>query len=355
MTVLCHISFAQQNVTDVVNMQNTPKIYQILKTNNPIVIDGKAEETAWDNAAWTDYFVDIEGENKNKPNYNSKVKMLWDNQNLYIYAHLEEPHIWGDLTNHDAIIYHNNDFEVFIKPYENQSSYYEIEINTLNTILDLMLNKPYKHVGEAILHWDTKGLKSAIHCNGTNNNPNDVDNYWSIEMAIPFQALQNFGRSSSPRSGEYWRMNFSRVQWQHEIIKGKYERKKINNKLLPEDNWVWSPIGLVNMHYPERWGYVQFTDATSDSLDYPKSQKIEHFTWNIHYLQNIFKNKHNKYSKDLIKLQDDHDLLGSDLSTYTHELIMNKDANYYRIEIYDPENKITTTIDSYGNYQIKYD
>ena len=25
-----------------------------------------------------------------------------------------------------------------------------------------------------------------------------------------------------------------------------------------EDNWVWSPQGLVDMHVPERWGVVQF-------------------------------------------------------------------------------------------------
>jgi hypothetical protein len=31
-------------------------------------------------------------------------------------------------------------------------------------------------------------------------------------------------------------------------------------KPLPEDNWVWSPQGLINMHYPEMWGFVQFSE-----------------------------------------------------------------------------------------------
>ena len=26
----------------------------------------------------------------------------------------------------------------------------------------------------------------------------------------------------------------------------------------PEDNWVWSPQGQVNMHLPWRWGAVEF-------------------------------------------------------------------------------------------------
>jgi hypothetical protein len=25
-----------------------------------------------------------------------------------------------------------------------------------------------------------------------------------------------------------------------------------------EDNWVWSPQGLINMHVPEMWGRVRF-------------------------------------------------------------------------------------------------
>jgi hypothetical protein len=31
-------------------------------------------------------------------------------------------------------------------------------------------------------------------------------------------------------------------------------------ELLDEDNWVWSPQGLIAMHYPEMWGIVEFVD-----------------------------------------------------------------------------------------------
>jgi hypothetical protein len=24
------------------------------------------------------------------------------------------------------------------------------------------------------------------------------------------------------------------------------------------DNWLWAPLGIVDVHQPERWGYVQF-------------------------------------------------------------------------------------------------
>ena len=42
--------------------------------------------------------------------------MLRDDNYLYIAAEMEEPHLWGELTAHDSVIYHENDFEVFIDP-----------------------------------------------------------------------------------------------------------------------------------------------------------------------------------------------------------------------------------------------
>ncbi len=56
---------------------------------------------------------------------------------------LGEPAIWGKLTKRDAIIYKDNDFEVFIDPDGDGLNYYELEINALGTIMDLFLKKPY--------------------------------------------------------------------------------------------------------------------------------------------------------------------------------------------------------------------
>jgi hypothetical protein len=66
----------------------------------------------------------------------------------------------------------------------------------------------------------------------------------------------NRSRAPVPRPlpGESWRVNFSRVEWQVETAGKAY--KKVPGK--PEDNWVWSPQGLINMHVPEHWGYVTF-------------------------------------------------------------------------------------------------
>lgn len=57
--------------------------------------------------------------------------MLWDDNYLYIGAVLEEPNVWADITKHDAIVYNNPDFEVFIDPDGDGQNYFEIEANAI--------------------------------------------------------------------------------------------------------------------------------------------------------------------------------------------------------------------------------
>jgi len=238
-----------------------PKHYIVNKINDQINIDGKDDELAWSNAIYTDDFIDIEGDKI--PRQKTNVKMLWDDKFLYVFAKLYENHIWGDITKRDEVIYYNNDFEVFINPNDDVFSYGEIEINALGTEWDLFLNRPYRLKGKADSSWDINGLKSAVDINGTLNDPNDLDDYWTVEIAIPLKEIEKLNTSIKDEkviSGDVWRINFSRVNWDFEINNGVYSRKKENGKYLPEYNWVWSPQGIINMHVPENWGYLVFSE-----------------------------------------------------------------------------------------------
>ena len=238
-----------------------PKHYIVNKINDEINIDGKDDELAWSNAIYTNDFIDIEGDKI--PRQKTNVKMLWDDKFLYVFAKLYENHIWGDITKRDEVIYYNNDFEVFINPNDDVFSYGEIEINALGTEWDLFLNRPYRLKGKADSSWDINGLKSAVDINGTLNDPNDLDDYWTVEIAIPLKEIEKLNTSIKDEkviSGDVWRINFSRVNWDFEINNGVYSRKKENGKYLPEYNWVWSPQGIINMHVPENWGYLVFSE-----------------------------------------------------------------------------------------------
>jgi hypothetical protein len=234
----------------------TPRNYLCYQAPAAVQIDGKLDDVAWKAAPWTEDFVDIEGPAKPKPRFRTRAKMLWDDQYFYVAAELEEPHVWATLTNHDAVIFRDPDFEVFIDPDGDSQDYYEFEMNALNTSWDLRLPKPYKDGGPALNEWEIPGLKTAVHIRGSLNHSADRDQGWTLEIAFPWQALGEFARCPAPpREGDQWRVSFSRVEWLFNIIDGQY--RKVPGK--KEDNWVWSPQGIIDMHRPEKWGFVQFT------------------------------------------------------------------------------------------------
>lgn len=240
-----------------------PLGYVCYRAEKPIHIDGKLDDPAWTAAPWSDAFVDIEGNAKPKPRWKTRMKMLWDDECLYVAAEMEEPHLWATLTEHDAVIFHDNDFEVFLDPDGDNQNYTELELNAKNTTWDLLLTRPYRDGGRAINAWEIIGLKTAIHLNGTLNDPRDKDVGWTLEIAWPWKGLKELtSMPMPPRDGQQWRINFSRVEWDLEIADGQY--RKIKGR--PEHNWVWSPQGVIDMHRPERWGYLQFSTAKAGSV-----------------------------------------------------------------------------------------
>jgi len=278
-----------------------PNGYVCYRASGPIKIDGRLDEASWRDVPWTDWFVDIEGDAKPKPRFRTRAKMLWDDQYFYVAAELEEPHVWATLTQHDSVIFHDNDFEVFIDPNGDNHEYYEFEINALNTGWDLLLPRPYKDGGRALNSWEIPGLKTAVHIDGTLNDASDTDKGWSVEIAFPWKVLGELAyQPAAPKDGDQWRVNFSRVEWQHEIADGKY-RKVAGKK---EDNWVWSPQGVIDMHRPEKWGYVQFSTAkVGEAKVRPDptgpARQVLH---TIYYAQRGYRQKHQHWAKSFKEL-----------------------------------------------------
>jgi hypothetical protein len=233
-------------------------------TARPPIVDGDPGEEAWEAAPWSEDFQDIRGAGWPTPPLRTRVRLLWDDEALYVAAELRETDLWATYTGHDEVIYHEHDFELFLDPDGDNHDYYELEINALGTVWDLFLTRPYRDEGTAVNAWEIAGLRSAVQLKGTLNNPGDMDHGWSVELALPWAVLgQAAHRPAPPRPGDAWRLNFSRVQWHLEVLDGAYVKRRdaATGAVLPEENWVWSPQGLVAMHYPERWGVLRFTKA----------------------------------------------------------------------------------------------
>jgi hypothetical protein len=279
-----------------------PKSYVCYRASAPIRIDGRLDEPTWKQVPWTDAFVDIEGDRKPRPRFQTRVKMLWDDTYFYIAAELEEPHVWGTLTQHDSVIFQDNDFEVFIDPNGDNHEYYEFEINALNTGWDLLLPRPYKDGGKAVNSWEIPGLVTAVHVDGTLNDARDTDRGWTVELAFPWKVLGELAyQPAPPHDGDQWRVNFSRVEWRHEVVNGKY-RKVAGAK---EDNWVWSPQGVIDMHRPETWGYVQFSTAKTGTAPFRPdlAGPARHLLQRIYYAERRYRKEHGRWARTIEELE----------------------------------------------------
>ncbi len=283
-----------------------PHTYVAYRAPAPMVVDGSMDEPSWRQASWTSDFVDIEGSLRPLPRFRTRAKILWDDEFFYVGADMEEPDIWAKLTQRDAVIYYDNDFEVFIDPDGDTHEYYELEINAFGTEWDLLLIRPYRDGGPAINAWDIQALETAVAIDGTLNRHGDRDRGWSVEIAIPWSVLgEAANRPTPPEAGDQWRVNFSRVEWRTEVENGDYVRLLDNpsGRSRPEDNWVWSPQGLINMHYPEMWGIVQFSgDVVGEGTDSVSITEADRAKWElrrVYYRQRAWFAEHQRYADNM--------------------------------------------------------
>jgi hypothetical protein len=351
LTAICFLSsfmaMAQSPFKGLENLFTTPRNYIVHYTAIPPLIDGDIDDAVWKNAEWTEAFQDIEGDLKPHPTFQTKVKMLWGDTCLYIAAQMQEPNVWAYQKHHDDVVFYDNDFEVFVNPNNTAHQYFEMEFNALNTIFDLFMNKPYRDWGSAMINWNAEGLHSTIKVQGTINNPSDTDTGWTIEIAIPFRAISIGNNVQVPGEGTLWRINFSRVEWDTKVVNGKYVKQtKADGQNKPEHNWVWSQQGIIDMHAPERWGYLQFTKKT-DSITFklPYAEQQKRYLWLVYYREQLWRDKHKVYALWLKQFGLPHTVR---VNNRLNTLQLEATKHQYKVLITDKSDNITRTINEEG-------
>eukprot|EP01116_Phalansterium_solitarium_P023471 TRINITY_DN8233_c0_g6_i2.p1 TRINITY_DN8233_c0_g6~~TRINITY_DN8233_c0_g6_i2.p1 ORF type:complete len:385 (+),score=126.60 TRINITY_DN8233_c0_g6_i2:546-1700(+) len=302
-----------------------PRQYIAYKVDKDLVIDGKLDDPAWTAVGWSENFVDIS--TNITPHLQTNMKIRYDDTFLYVGALLQEPQTWANIThtchcidpNEDQVIFHDNDFEIFVDADGSTHYYKEYEMNAANATWDLCLDKTYTDGGyeNSTRLFGKAGfdMQPPLHCrtyvNGVINDPATGSSYWSVEVALPLagEAL-NKSVDLPPKSGQYWRINFSRVEWAVKIVDGQYQKFPCcqscpNPGTAVEDNWVWSPQGQVDMHVPERWGFIQFSDDPVNTTKLVKSNEwtVREVAAALYWAQRsfYFANNHT-YTSDVTQL-----------------------------------------------------
>ena len=234
---------------------NWERRYDCRVKSGSIVVNGVCDEFAWQIAPEVGEFsrftsVNYDGGDLTVPD-RTTVKMLWDEDNLYILIAVEDRDIWSTMTEGDKdCLCKEETVEIFIDPDGNSVNYAEIHLNCLNTLNDICI--PQK-LGTATVDWDEayawtqEGMQYGVMNYGTVNNKTDVDNGSVFEFAMPWKGFGKVAGSMNvpPAPGDVWRININR-----------YERPTREG----EDLSGWAPLERKSFHVPERFGYMRFVD-----------------------------------------------------------------------------------------------
>ncbi|ULQ54581.1 carbohydrate-binding family 9-like protein [Flavihumibacter fluvii] len=251
--------------------------YTAYKVKKAPVIDGRLDEEIWTTSIRSPQFKDlIYGTNTF---LDTRAAVRWDNEYLYVAYWIDEPDLKATHTVRDALIYEDNDVELFVA---GTDGYYEFEINALGTIYEVLFfwedafekkgyskkpefnknstgAKPFNGVGYrhprgqriGFWNWDFPGLKKAVQVNGTINDGKDTDKGWTVELALPWKGFdilaKGDGRALPPKNNDTWRMDFSRFN--------TYKDKTGKDS----GGWAWSPHGVWDSHVPECFTYIHFS------------------------------------------------------------------------------------------------
>ncbi len=213
--------------------------YECRYTSEPIIVDGKLDEAAWNKAPALNFYIPVTDE---MPASFTIGKVLWNESYLYVGLKAFDRDIGGKFTERDSPTFKEDVLETFLKPHEEKDEFYNFEINVLGTVFDARQKK-----GMALkerVAWSCEGLTWKTSYRGTLNQPADEDEYWCLELAIPFSGLDVL-EGTAPEEGDTWLFHLARYDY---------------SAYLPDGEELSSTAHLtkVNFHHYPDWDYLKF-------------------------------------------------------------------------------------------------
>ena len=225
-----------------------------------IEVDGRLDDEAWPPPAVAGPFRETRSLKEEK--FPTRVRMAYDSRFLYVAFECPDDDLVATEAVPDGDFWKDDAVEVFINANGDEMSYLEFETSPLGLIFDACLadyRPEITWIGapEELTHLDNeKGIaiytmrstvvKTAVA--GTLNNPKDVDQGWTAEIAMSWDDLKrglNPVHAMPPADGDVWRIGLFRVN----INAGKAGN--------PDGYYAWNPTSGW-FHAPFLFGRVVF-------------------------------------------------------------------------------------------------
>jgi len=238
--------------SDTLKVKKSIEAYRI---NTPISIDGKLDEYIWSNAKEANDFIQHEPYNGSAPSEKTSVKILFDDDAIYIGARLydsDPSKIYKELSQRDNIDGVKTDLlAVYISPYNDGINYLEFVVSASGVQSD------YKVSGEEEeSSWDAVWLSEV-----------SKDEFgWIVEMKIPFSALR-----FSKNNNQNWGINFARlIKRYNEWSSWNFVDKKISSVVSQSGELK----GINNVKPPIRLSLSPYISGYAEK--FPNTKSLEY-------------------------------------------------------------------------------
>ncbi len=213
--------------------------YTCFRAAQPIIVDGVLDDHSWQGANVVHLVLADTGE---KPRQATEARLLWDDDYLYVSFVCQDTDIWATMTERDAHLWEEEVVEIFVDADRDNYCYEEIEVNPLNTVLDLLVLNRDGQLRQ-LWGWDSEGLITAVTVDGDPTRRGTADRSWTVEMAIPMADFMT-APNLPPEPGDVWHFNLYRI----------------DRGVDGDEYTCWSPVGRPSYHTPERFGRLVFSE-----------------------------------------------------------------------------------------------
>ncbi|MFO1497129.1 MAG: carbohydrate-binding family 9-like protein [Verrucomicrobiota bacterium] len=221
-----------------------PKRVVVPKLQGTVQMDGDLNEPVWQQAALLTPFWRNDGSGQEREA--TTVRLWYDDQALYLAWTCRDTDVQATFTARDSKFWEEEVAEFFVTA-KDLGRYFELQWNPLGGVFDAIIKNDLNEQGlskrfDGDWSFTAKGMTSAVRLKGTAANSNDRDEFWQVEVRVPFADLSQ----PTPKAGETWRANFYRFNRGH----GQ-----------PAEQLAWSPTMLPGFHEPGRFGFLEFGPA----------------------------------------------------------------------------------------------
>jgi hypothetical protein len=238
--------FAQSEKQLVTGQQ---PVYKVSRARESITVDGKMDEASWKNAEVQPFSYFYRGD-KPVEKQNTEYRMLWDDENLYLFYVCEDTSLTARENNFDARPYLDDCAEFFCVPVpDSLYMHFGFEINITKAAYDYIVLWKYYNNRTIFIRSYNPVYKIEVTYDGTVNNDKDKDKIWQMEFAIPFAAFSDFNFISRPKAG---------VRWAFQAV--RQDRNYVEDRFRSTSTLF--PIYDIrkDVHQPSRFGLLEFID-----------------------------------------------------------------------------------------------